>query len=225
MARSVTLQSISDRARIHADMRETSFIDATDMLALINEVYPELYDELVATYENYYTSTATITLAPGTSSYALPTDMYKILGVDFQVSAGSYITIYPYTEGERNTSIISTAGVPSGTVRIRYVPAPPTFTSLSQSVDGVSGWDRLLSLLLAIDMLDAEESDTKALTRKYMRTLDRVQSMAPVRDAGSPARVVDITSPKFDSIYANLKYRMYGGNIEFINTEYVGVTY
>lgn len=222
MARSVTLQTISDRARIHADMRETGFIDDTEMLSLINDVYPELYDELVSVYENYYSSTSTITLTPGTTSYSLPADMYKILSMDFQVSGGSYVTLYPYMEGERNTVTASNTSIPSGTVRIRYVPAPTTFTSLAQTVDGVSGWDRLLSLLVAIDMLDAEESDSAALTRKYARTLDRIRSMAPSRDAGNPARVVDITMNQFSTIYSNLKYRIQGNSVEFINTEYLG---
>lgn len=225
MTRSVTLQSIATRARIHADMRASAFVDDSEMLDLINEAYPELYDELVSAYENYYAVTATITIAPGTASYAMPADMYKLLAVDFQVANGSYVTLFPYTEGERNTAVNSNTSIPSGTIRLRYVPAPQIFTSLSQSVDGVSGWDRLLSLLVAIDMLDAEESDSSAQTRKYARTLDRVRSMSVVRDAGQPTRVVDMTIGIYNSIYANLRYRLYGNNIEFINTEYLGGFY
>lgn len=222
MARSVTLQSIAKRARIHADMRESQFIDDTEMLEIINEVWPELYDELVSAYENYYVETVTIPIVAGTVSYAMPVNFYKILSVDFQVSSGSYITLYPYMEGERNTAVTSQASLPSGSVRIRYVPAPQIFTSLSQSVDGISGWDRLLSLLVAIDMLDAEESDSVPMARKYGRTLDRIKSMAPNRDAGKPSRVVDTATDWANSIYANMKYRLYGNNIEFINTEYLG---
>lgn len=223
MARSVTLQSIADRARVHADMRETSFITDTEMLAIINEVWPELYDELVSVNENYYVTTGTLTLIAGTDTYALPADCYKLISVDFKVSGNSWISLYPFGESERNASVLSQASIPAGEVRIRYIPAPTIFTSLSQSIDGVSGWDRLLSLLVAIDMLDAEESDSTPVYRKYTRTLGRIQSMAPNRDNGIPARVADMSTGLLNSIYARLRYRMYGNNIQFINTEYLGV--
>jgi hypothetical protein len=204
-------------------MRETGFIDDTEMLTLINDVYPELYDELVGAYENYYSTTSTVSISPGTSSYALPADLYKILAVEYQVSVnGAYVTLYPFMEGERNQEIVSNTSIPSGTVRIRYVPAPTTFTSLSQTVDGISGWDRLLSLLVAIDMLDAEESDSAPLTRKYARVLERIRSMSPTRDAANPARVVDVSTARYNPIYSNLRYRLQGNNIEFINAEYMG---
>lgn len=223
MARSVTLQSIADRARVHADMRETTFIDDDEMLGIINEVWPELYDELVAVNENYYVTTGTLTLTPGTDTYALPADCYKLISVDFKVANDSWISLFPFGESERNASVLSQSSIPSGQVRIRYVPAPTTFTSLSQSLDGISGWDRLLSLLVAIDMLDAEESDSSPVYRKYTRTLKRIQEMAPNRDQGIPARVADMSTSQFNSIYARLRYRMYGNNIQFINTEYLGV--
>lgn len=225
MARSVTLQSIADRARVHADMRETSFIDDIEMLAMINEVWPELYDELVAVNENYYVTTGTITLVAGTASYALPTDCYKVISVDFKVANNSWISLYPFGESERNAAVLTQASIPSGQVRIRYIPAPEIFTDLSDEIDGISGWDRLLSLLVAVDMLDAEESDSSSVYKKYARTLARVQSMAPNRDQGVPATVADMTTSQFSNIYARLRYRMYGNNIEFINTEYQGVAY
>lgn len=222
MARSVTLQSIVDRARLHADMRGTGFMRDAELLTLLNEIYPELYDELVASYENYYQSTSTLNLVTGTNSYALPADFYKLIGVDFQVNNDSYITLKPYMEAERNMSLTTNTNIPTGIVRLRYVPVPTTFTALTQEVDGVAGWDRLLSLLLAIDMLDAEESDSSPLYRKYQRTLERIRGMAAPRDAGMPARVVDVHASSFTPIYGSLKYRLYGNNLEFVNTEYLG---
>lgn len=223
MARPVTLQSIANRARVHADMRETAFFTDEEMLETINEVWPELYDELVAVNENYYVTTSTITLVPGTSNYALPADCYKLISVDFQVANDQWVSLFPFGESERNSAVLSRASIPAGTVRLRYIPAPTTFTSLSQTIDGISGWDRLLSLLVAIDMLDAEESDSSAMSRKYARTLKRVQEMSPNRDNGIPARVADMSTNLFNSIYSRMRYRLYGNTIEFINTEYLGV--
>lgn len=222
MARPVTLQSIVDRARFHADMKSSAFVSDTEALNQLNEIYPELYDELVGAYENYYSSTATLNLTSGNNVYDLPDDFYKIIGVDFQVNSDAYITLKPYMEAERNVTLTTNVTIPTGVVRLRYVPAPVTFTSLTQEIDGVSGWDRLLSLLLAIDMLDAEESNSSALSAKYGRTLQRIRDLAAPRDAGMAARVTDVYRPNIQLVYGALQYRLYGDQMEFINTEFLG---
>lgn len=219
--RSVTLQSILNRARTHADMKNSRFISDTEALELINEIYPELYDEQVAATENYFATTANIVVTSGTVSYPLPDDFYKSLGVEFQVSNDQYITLQPYLEGERNRSLTTNNNIPTGTVRLRYVPAPPVFTALTETIDGQAGWDRLLSLLLAIDFLDSEETQTDRLYRKYQRTLKRIQEMTP-RDQGMPARILDVHQPNIQHIYGAFKYRFYQNTVEFISTEYLG---
>lgn len=222
MAYTVTLQSIADRARVHADMKSSGFISDTQILGIINEAYAELYDELVSSYENYFATTQDLTLIQGTDSYSLPTDFYKMLGVDYQVNNNAYITLMPYNESERNAALTTNVTIPSGVIRLRYVPAPTIFTSLSSTMDAVAGWDRLLTLLTAIDMLDAEESASGALTRKYERTLQRVRDMAAPRDAGMPATVSDVYTRGFQGIYGALRYRFYGNQIRFVNSEFLG---
>jgi len=224
MARNVTVQSIVDRARIHADQRGSGFIRDSELLLLFNEVYGELYDELVGAYENYFMDTATVTLAPGTTFYDLPTDFYKLLGIDYKVNNDTYITLYNFNEIDRNNTFVSNSSIPAGELRLRYVPAPQVFTSLTDTFDGVAGWDRLLSLLLAIDMLDAEETDSTPLYRKYQRTLKRINDMAAPRDAGMPARVGDIYNRNVWSYYASLRYRLQGDRFELISTESLGAT-
>lgn len=222
MARTVTCQQIADKARVYADMRQTNFINDVEILALINDAYPELYDELIASTENYAVSEATITIGPSTDSYALPADFYKIIGVDFRVNQGAYITLYPYNENDRNMSLSAPNNLPAGSVRLRYAPAPTAFTALTDAFDGIAGWDRLVSMIVAIDMLDAEESDSSALRAKYARTLQRVKDMAAPRDQGSPATIVDVYRPQINWTYGALKYRLNGDEIRFLNTEFIG---
>lgn len=221
MARTVSLQSIADRARVHADLKSSGFISDTEMLGILNECWGELFDELVMSYENYYSSTDTITLVAGTTSYALADDFYKIIGVDYKISANDYVTLRPFMEGERNSTLTSNVNIPSGELQIRYVPAPAIFTDLADEVDGVAGWDRLLSLLAAIDMLDSEETDSGPLYKKYLRTLDRIRGAAAPRDAGFPARIVDVTKGT-GGMYGSLQYRLRGDSIELVNTEFLG---
>lgn len=220
--RSVTLQSIVDRARVHADMRNSGFIKDATALAMLNEVWPRLYDELVSVDENYYSTFGSlfdISESLGVD-YDLPADFYKLIGVDYTSDNGNtFFTLFPFNEGERNVGFTST-NIPSGKVRLIYVPAPTTFTSLSQTIDGVAGWDRLLSLLLAIDMLDAEESNTDRLYRKYESELKRIQQGAE-RDMGMPGTVTDIHRPSFDAQYSWVRYRLYGNKINFMSTQYI----
>lgn len=222
MARSVTLQSIADRARLYSDQRYSSFISDTDMLLLINDRYTELYDLLVDSFENYYSEYANLSIAPGTPTYDLPADFYKLLGVDYQVGNGAYITLRPYEEQERNLDVTTAFSLPSGTVRINYIPAPTTYTALTDTFDGVAGWDRLISLGVAIDILDAEESDSSALNKKFSQTYDRVVTMAQNRDTSSPSRISDVYQTNFYAIYGALRYRLYGDTITLHNSEWLG---
>lgn len=222
MAYTVTVQSVVDRAKTHADMKSSGFISDAEALAMFNECYAELYDELVGSFENYFVSESNTTIAPGTDTYNLPADFYKIVGVDFEVNSGTFITLRPFDESARNQSITTNNTIPSGTIRMRYIPAPRIYTALSQTMDGVAGWDRLVGLLMAMDMLDAEESDSSAIARKYARTLQRVRDMAAPRDTGMPATVGDLSRPNVQWIYGALRYRLYGDTIHLMSTEFLG---
>jgi hypothetical protein len=222
MARAVSLQSIVDKARILADMKSSNFISNAEALALVNDCFCELYDELVGSYEDYYSATETLTLTTGTNEYDLPDDFYKMIGVDFQVNNDAYITLRPYQNAERNVTLTTNVTIPSGSLRLRYVPAPPIFTDLATEVDGVAGWDRLMTLSLAIDFLNAEESDTTALQAKYDRTLKRIRDMANPRDTGMAFRISDIYRPNIQMVYGALQYHMYGNSLVLISTEFLG---
>jgi len=222
MARTVSLQSIADKARLYADMRGTGFINDTEILSLINDAYCELYYRIVGATENYYVSTSTIDISPGTDTYDLPADFYKLIGADFKVNEGAYITLNPFTEGMRNISLTANSNLPTGQVRLRYVPAPTQFTSLSQTFDGVAGWERMVAMGVAIDMLNAEETDPRPLQAKYDEAVQRVINDAAPRDLGMPATVVDVYRQSWLNIYGALKYRLYGNTIHFLSTEYLG---
>jgi len=224
MARMVTVQGIINRARIHADQRGSGFIRDSELLSLMNEVFCELYDELVGSYENYFMATAPVTLVAGTTFYDLPANFYKLIGIDFKVNDDTYITLYNFNEIDRNNTFVSNSSLPAGELRLRYIPAPPVFTALTDTFDGIAGWDRLLSLLLAIDMLDAEETDSSPLYRKYQRTLQRITAMAAPRDTGMPARVADVYNRNVWSYYASIRYRLQGSQFELISTESLGAT-
>lgn len=220
--RKVTIAEIKRRARNRADMQHSGFISDEELLDMINEAYCELYDTLVVAFQNYYIAEETIQLVPGTSAYPFPDDFYKIISVDFQ-NGNSWETLFPFNELERNSVLTTTATIPNATIRLRYIPAPVTFTDDADEIDGIAGWEALLITDVAIMMLDKEESDTSALERRRMREYARIQTMAQNRDVTMPGTVTDVTVYDLAYIHHTLRYRFYGNNIEFISVEYVGV--
>lgn len=224
--RTVTLQNIIDRATKRADMMNSRFYSIDEKVDLFNEIYPELYDLLVSASENYYVKDPdyTITTVSGTKQYALPSDFYKIIGVNF-LSGAEYITIKPFMEQERNLPFESSTTIPAGTVTLRYVPAPLQFTvnDLASTIDGVSGWDALVVTEMAMAMMESEESDVTALTRRCDQIKRRIEEMAPNRDLGFASRVADVYATDYwGRGYENLRYRLYGNKIEFLAVEAIG---
>lgn len=223
MARSTTVGDIIERARVHADQRSSDFINDTEALQLFNEVIGDLYDEMCDIDENYFVSETSFNISGSTNAYDLPVDFYKLIGVDFSstTNGNDRITLRPFNEAERNVAFTQSVNLPSGTVYIRYVPAPTIYTSTSQTFDGVAGWDRLLTLRLAIDMCDAEETNSDRLQRKYDATLARIRGSLD-RDIGMPATVSDVSRPSVHFLYSSLKYRLYGSQLHFISSEMLG---
>lgn len=228
MARSVTVQNMLDRATKYADMVHSDFYSTQEKVDLLNGIYPELYDMLVSADENYYVAPYyTFAVSNATQAYALPADFYKIIGVDFNIG-GLWVTLYNYNEGDRNR-FFNPANLPTGSVRVRYIPAPPTFSSdaLTTTVDGVSGWDEYVVVSLAIAMLGAEESSTTVLERRLAKLEKRIEIMSKNRDEGLPGTVTDVTNATYHHYWNSigaLRYRLYGNNIEFISVEMIGVS-
>lgn len=222
MARLVTVGEVIANARRHADQVVSTFISDAEALALFNEVYCDLYTELTDADEAYNSTDYSFTIAPGTTQYALPSDFYKLVTVGFATVAGTQrVTVPRINPQEINSNFVSTSNIPNGTVYLRYVPSPPIFTSTSQTIDGVAGWDRAVSLQLAIDMMDSEESNSNALQRKLDAWWERFEESLS-RDLGQPATVTDTSARSSYTLYNNIKYNLVGGDIEFVSTQQLG---
>lgn len=223
MANLVTLAQLRDRARKRADMG--GFYSNAQANDCVNEAIFELYDTLVGMFSNYYTKRVPFTVSQGTDTYDLPTDFYKLISLDQQFGSNQYMTIYPYNENDRNATLSQNAlSIPNTTLFMRYVPVFTPLVNDADTFDAISGWDSLIVTDAAIMMLDSEESDTSALERRRERTMKRIEESAQNRDIGMPATITDVTV-RANNIYANdyLQYRLYGSQIQFICTSYVGI--
>lgn len=221
MARNVTLLSLRTQALQRADMQNSNFIDSTSGVTceannIINASAAELYDLLVTNFEDYYTSSSTISVVSGTDTYSLPASFYKLLGVDLVIdSNGNAVTLKRFSFSDRNAFLFTPTMSVVGLAYLRYmlqgqnikfVPLPssastvklwfiPTLTPLSadsDTFDGINGWEDYIIVDSAIRFLTKEESDTSSLAAEKASIIKRINDSAPNRDAGSSGRVSDI---------------------------------
>ncbi len=217
MARNVTLLSLRTQAKQRADMVNSSFVSDSEWNSYINASATELYDILVSAYADYYVSTGSLSILNGTDTYSLPTDFYKLLGVDLVIDAnGNAVTLKPYNLQQRNAFLFTptwnTVGlaylryhmqgqsikfVPmpttAQTVRILYVPALATLSGDSDTLDGVDGWEEFIVIDSAIKAKQKQEDDVGTLQGQKGAIIRRITEMAANRDAGSPEVVRDVT--------------------------------
>lgn len=215
---SITLLQLRTQARQRADMENSEFVSDSELNNYINASIAELHDILIQSYgSDYYVKSSTFNTAAGTASYALPSDFYKLQGVEAKVSGNSYITLKKFNFNERNryeTAIVwNLAGIPLARYRIigsnmQFSPTPdqiveiklwytPVATKLSadgDTLDDVNQFAEYVITDAAIKMMQKEESDVTILMAQKQALLQRITYASQNRDAGEPESVQDITA-------------------------------
>lgn len=222
-----TLAQLRTLARQRADMENSTFVSDSEFNNYINDSYGELYDLLVASFEDYYLKApVTFTLTSPTNTYALPSDFYKLRGLDFQLSSGDWTTVTlfnfaernvksrllsRYSYGQKNVSYrvmgqylrIEPADECSGTYQLWYIPRYTRMTSDSDTLGDVLDFSEYVIVDAAIKALVKEESDISALLAIKGQLHERVITMAKSRVADKPERVADVSNTflAFETLY------------------------
>lgn len=222
MATTLTLGDLRQRVRERADMEGSQFVTDAELTGYINQSAYELYDLLVLRYgADYFATSTNITTTGLTDSFALPTDFYKLLGVDLQLSGqDQWTSVRPFMFAERNRyphqAVASFAGftpcryrlfgsnlklMPTPTAgqvyRVWYVPRWTELEADSDTLDGVSGWTEYVIVDAAIKCLIKEESDPSALMAVKGGLEKRIEAAADNRDIAHPQRVQDVAAGDF----------------------------
>lgn len=221
MADTITLATIRTESRQRADMENSEFITDSELNTFINQSYAELYDLLVSRFEDYYTTSTTFTLSAGSNTYALPSDFYKLRGLDYASSGTNYIPVYKYNFSDRNrrnrsvnrligrqfdiryrilgnTLTMTPEDGAAGNYRLWYTPRITRLSSDSDTLDSVNGWHEYVVVDAARKMLLKEESSTTALDREKQALIERIEAMAANRD-DQPETITDTQS--WDNFY------------------------
>jgi hypothetical protein len=212
---STTLLELRTRARQRADMVSSTFVSDAELTIYVNQGLFELYDQVVASFEDYFTTSTTLTVSSG-STVALPSDFYKLRGLDYNTGGSVYVPVrmfnfmnrnlrqsdpYYYTGGTSreyrimgtNIQFIPEDGA-TGSYRLWYVPAATELVGdndLIQTSLANFGWDEYIVLFAAERMLAKEESDISEVKAQRLEIANRIVRMAANRDVNQTERVTD----------------------------------
>ena len=210
MAFTVTLLEMKTRAKERADMVNSNFISPDELTSLINESYSDLYDDMVTSNEDYFITEYPFTLASGESSLSVPSNFYKIRGVD-RLTGSNAIPLKRYSWSQRGVknyyngatggyanymyrltgdevSIIPKNSAP-GDYTLWYVKTYVKLVDDADTIDSVNGWEKIIILDTAIKMLTKEESDTSALERERAEKYQRIMNSLNERDLAQPKKI------------------------------------
>lgn len=210
---------IITQARQRADQVGSQFVSDSEALDYLKLGYQNFYDLVVQSNNTYYLSQFDVTLVSGQQDYPLPTDFYKLLGMDLMATVGAPVTLRPFQWNERNrykyAGLTTMAGpvyrynllgsnvrftpIPgTGSIKVYYTPLAVLPTLLTSNLDTM-GFDEFMILSVALKMLAKEESDTQLVAAELAAQRERVQTMLADQDASFPKTVIDI-----DTINDNL---------------------
>lgn len=210
---SVTLATFRQRARQRADMVNSKFITDAELNTYINASLTELYDLLLSSRgENYYVVSYDFTTTSTNDTYALPTDFYKLLGVDLVSSNTQSITLKAFRWQERNrfrepfynqrvynlmyqirNNDLVFIPTPNAVQKIRvwYIPRTEELALDTDTFDGINGFEEYVVIDAAIKMRVKEESSVDELLLAKQKMEERIRTMSAARDSTEPPRLVD----------------------------------
>src|ERR1044072_4277179 len=116
-----TLAQLRTNARNRADMANSQFVSDSELNSFINSSANELWDLLVSTVGDYGLTSSTISVVANTDTYSLPSNFYKLRGVDLVLdAAGNAVTLKPFNFAERNAYLFTPTWNVVGLSYLRY---------------------------------------------------------------------------------------------------------
>ena len=219
---SITLLELRTQSRQVADMEDNEFVSDSELNNYINFAIAELHDMLIENYgSDYFLSSVSGTTTTDTVDYALPSDFYKLRGVDVKLGNNEWMTISQFNFNERNRYEDFGSWSLSGISNIRYrvmgsnikfTPTPdseasyrlwyiPVATKLSDdadTLDDVNQYSNFVIISAAMKMLNKEESDISNLAGERQRIIKNIEEASQNRDASHPESISDVYAENND---------------------------
>ena len=215
----VTLAELKKRVLERADMVNSDFIDDTEgnseLVRYIQQSYRALYNIIINAFADFYVEDPVeFTLSPGESTYTLPSDFYRLVGVDFETNGNwQEIKVFNFNERNRTNNVWRRGFVRSiryrlmgnklrftptdqadGKYRYWYIKKPEVPVDDTDTIDGFNGWDEYVVVDAAMKCLDKEESDYQLLLIEREQLKNDIMSNAGTRDESGVQTVQDVNN-------------------------------
>ncbi len=224
MASLVTLGSLKTKCRQQADMEFSTFVSDQELTSYINDSLKDLYDLLVQAGEFYFVSSYEFQTSSGVDSYALPSDFYKVIGVDYRLGTGearsmmranwqdrnkytnfpffntTQYAFYKYMLVNDSLTLMPTPGA-SETIKVWYAPLLADLVNDADTVNVISGFDSWVIADVCIKMLSKEESDIQPFLLMKQDCEKRIQKMKRDRIQGDTSTIADVTNGSIMNSY------------------------
>jgi len=221
----ITLLELRDQSRQRADQEDSTFVTDSELNSYINNSIAELHDILIQAYDSeYYLSEYSFQTVADQSAYSLPTDFYKVVGVDLKLNGQNYFTIKKFNFNERNKfddfGVWDVLGLSSvryrimgdnirfspdpdnvTDVRLWYIPVATKLVADGDELADLNAYSEYVIVDAAIKMMTKEESDPSVLLQQKAELKRRIEVAANNRDAANPESVRDIYAENVDFYY------------------------
>lgn len=221
----ITLVELRTQSRQRADMENSNFVSDSELNNYINNSIAELHDILIQAYDSdYYIETSEFQTVSDQQDYDLPTDFYKLRGVDVKLNNDDFVTVRKFNFNERNRFdafvIWDFLGAPAiryrllgskirftpkpdkeVTVRLWYVPLATKLVNDTDSLDDFNAYSEYVIVDAAIKMMQKEESDVTVLLAEKAALKRRIEEAANNRDAARPSSISDIYNENDDLFF------------------------
>lgn len=212
----ITLAEIKAQARQRTDTENSEFVSDAELTSYVNSSLAELHDLLIASYCDDYIMNEHVFSSTTELQYDLPSDFYKLRGVDVQRGPnGQWATVkrfnfnrrneqqnayawnllgLPYLEYRLVGSKIRFNRTPDAALnfRIFYYPKLDKLIDDADVYDDVNGFAEYVVVDTAIKILQKEESDVSVLMAQKEALRQRIITMAANRDANESATITDV---------------------------------
>lgn len=206
-----TLTELRTWSRERADMENSQFISDSELTEYINMAYSELYDILVTRYEDYFSEVVPFTLS-SSNEYTIPSNFYKLVGLDYSQGGDKWIVVRKWNFEERNQVSEDTSSV-NGDYRAWIVPRITKLVNGSDATVDLINYEEYIVVKTAMMMKDKEESDVSVLAQNLLMLKQRIEGAATNR-ALEPDRISDIYNTyNYYRSWNDRKYRIMGNKL------------
>lgn len=214
MPRTFTLAELIAQVRASGEFLDPYHPD-DEVTTRINEGIAELRDLVIRDNPDYYVTQATVDLVANQEAYALPSDFFRLRLVEGKGTDGRYRELAEFSFGDRGAyslagssqdasalvyrvvgSYLRVLPVPtvavSAGLQLWYTPTATKLVNLSDTCDGVDGWQEYVVSYAAAQCARKEEQDSGPYEAGKAAVAGRIKALVQRRQVAQPARVRDV---------------------------------